>query len=401
MKRFGWFFLAGGLTLPWILMRFLGIHLDPLVVSLFAGVAIMGAAFLLSWAGEAAESDFSGTLIIAVLALIVMLPEYAVDGTLSWKAGKDAAFAPYAVANMTGANRLLIGVGWFAVFLVLFLKTKRKTSGVDIKPVQRIDCGILLLATLYVGFIALKGSIAWYDAGILFAVFLVYLWKISKAPKDGIHHEAVGPAKAIADIRSKNLRRVAWLSLMAYSAGAIFLSAEPFAHGLIEGGKTLGVDEFMLVQWVAPLASELPEFVVAVLFVMKIQSYRGLGVLVSSGINQLTLLIGSIPILFMLSAGHMASFDLDQRQSHEILLTAAQSLFAVALLANLNLSWKEAVALVVLFVITTIFTGFHFWFSIMYVVLAILFCAMTFRTSSGSWKAIGKAMVSNKIGEPQ
>jgi cation:H+ antiporter len=401
MKRFGWFAVAGGLTLPWILMRFLGVHADPLMVSLLAGMAIMGAAFLLSWAAEAAEGDFSGSLIIALLALIVMLPEYAIDGTLSWSAGKDATFAPYAIANMTGANRLLIGVGWAAVVFMFWLKTKGKKTGIDIKPVQRVDCGILACATIYVLAIPLKGFIAWYDAVVLFCLFGAYLFRITRVPSDA-HHEVVGPAAAITEISRKSVRRVTWVGLIAYAAVAIFLSAEPFAHGLIETGKTIGIDEFILVQWLAPLASEMPEFIVAVLFVWRIQAYRGLGILVSSGINQLTLLVGSIPILFMVSrmaaGGDVGNFPLDGRQAHELYLTAAQSLFAVVLLANLHLSWKEAGALFGLF-LPTLFIGSsetRMWFVYMYLSLAVLVLLFNFRSSFHSWKAIGKSLAGNE-----
>ena len=40
-------------------------------------------------------------------------------------------------------------------------------------------------------------------------------------------------------------------------------TAAPFADGLVDIGKHHGIDQFLLVQWVAPLASESPEFVVA------------------------------------------------------------------------------------------------------------------------------------------
>ena len=40
----------------------------------------------------------------------------------AWKAGQDPEFAPYAVANMTGANRLLIGLGWPAVVFIFWFR---------------------------------------------------------------------------------------------------------------------------------------------------------------------------------------------------------------------------------------------------------------------------------------
>ena len=53
----------------------------------------MGAAFILSWAAEAAQLDISAGLAIAVLALIAVLPEYAVDFVFAWQGGNSFAAA--------------------------------------------------------------------------------------------------------------------------------------------------------------------------------------------------------------------------------------------------------------------------------------------------------------------
>src|SRR5689334_25060459 len=122
--------LSIGAMVPGVALRIGGFHLaDPLAAFLF-GLAIVGAAFLLSWAAEAAQLDISAGLAIAVLAFIAVLPEYAVDLVFALKGGHAfAAHGPtcqsvadklagndspcaLALANMTGSNRLLIGLGW-------------------------------------------------------------------------------------------------------------------------------------------------------------------------------------------------------------------------------------------------------------------------------------------------
>src|SRR4030095_3734003 len=98
------------LCLQWIAIPFAGIHLTPpQFEALSSGVAIFGAAFLLSWAAELSQKDIPQALAIALLALIAVLPEYAVDMYFAWTAGKDPKYTAFAMANMTGANRLLIG----------------------------------------------------------------------------------------------------------------------------------------------------------------------------------------------------------------------------------------------------------------------------------------------------
>src|SRR5436309_11290810 len=115
--------LAAAVTVPGVAFSRLHPDIHDAVLALVFGIAVIGAAFLLSWAAEAAQLDISAGLAIAVLAFIAVLPEYAVDLVFSWKAGHgvqhfgtacrppgstDASPCSLALANMTGANRLLI-----------------------------------------------------------------------------------------------------------------------------------------------------------------------------------------------------------------------------------------------------------------------------------------------------
>lgn len=130
MKKFVLYVaLAISATLPGLFVRFAGIHIVPLAATCIFFAALLGAGFLLSWCLEAAEGHVSQGLAIAVLALITVLPEYAVDIYLSYQAGKHpgSQYAGFAAANMTGANRLLIGLVW-SLIVLLFWWRSRKTS---------------------------------------------------------------------------------------------------------------------------------------------------------------------------------------------------------------------------------------------------------------------------------
>jgi cation:H+ antiporter len=126
------------LTLPGVALRLLGIHIDPLVDSLIYGLTVVGAAFLLAWAAEVAQHDIPRSLALTVLALIAVLPEYAVDMHLAWRAADDpATYRPLALVNMTGANRLLIGIGWPVVVLICCLRARRDglpVGGITLDP---------------------------------------------------------------------------------------------------------------------------------------------------------------------------------------------------------------------------------------------------------------------------
>lgn len=318
---------------------------DP-VRSLLFGIAIVGAAFLLSWAAEVVQLDFSQGLALALLALIAILPEYVVDATYAYLAATDPAYAGYAVANMTGANRLLIGIAWPMVIVIGWIRFRRRA--VELEPAHGLELVVLLAATVYAFSMPLRDSITLLDMAVLVSFFVFYIYRVARLPAEPPH--LVGPAKLIGALPNAPRRTfVAVLAIVA--AAAILLVAKPFATSLVATGVALGIDEFLLVQWLAPLASEAPEFVVVALFAWRGAATAALGTLVSSKINQWTLLVAMLPLVYSFGTGQPDALPLDDRQRSEILLTAAQSLFALALLLNLRLSLVGAGLLFVLFTI--------------------------------------------------
>jgi cation:H+ antiporter len=318
-----------------------------LLVTALAGIAILGASFLLLWACDAVQMDVSQTLALAVVALIAVLPEYAVDMYFTWQAGQDpgGSYAHYAIANMTGANRLLIGVAWVVIVVIFWIKTRRP---VVLEKERRTELFFLGLATLYAFVIPLKGSLAWYDGVVFFGLYIWYIAIAGRRPCAECEPE--GPAVLLVSM-PKIKRRLATLTMFLFAAGVILANAEPFSEGLVASGTSLHINEFLLVQWLAPIASEAPEFIVAIMFALRGQAGMALGSLLSSKLNQWTLLVGMIPVVYGISSGQFATpIPMDSFQMHEILLTAAQSLMAVMLLAPLRLSIVQAMLLFTLFI---------------------------------------------------
>ena len=340
------YIIAVGMTLPGLGLRFLHPDISPLLVALLSGLAILGASFLLTWACEVAQMDMPQAVAVAVVAFIAVLPEYAVDMYFTWMAGQhpESAYSHYAIANMTGANRLLIGVGWSAIVLIFAGKFH---SSVDLPDDKRTDVLFLGMATLYALLIPLKGSLTWIDGVVLLGIYIWYICIIARRPVE--EEEPEGPAALLAHFAKKvRLRSVTLIFLFA--ALVILCNAEPFSESLVASGKLLGINEFLLVQWLAPVASEAPEFIIAIMFAARGNASLALGSLLSSKLNQWTLLVGMIPGVYAASFGSFSHpINLDTHQFQEILLTAGQSLFAVALLADLRLHVREALWLLALF----------------------------------------------------
>lgn len=372
LRTWQWPLIMASLAWPAVLVRIHVVSANVPVETLIFGLGIVSAAFLLTWTAEAAERDVPRTLALAGLALIAVLPEYAVDMLFAWKAGDDPSYAAYATANMTGGNRLLVGLGWPMVVGIFAFRTKQNILA--LASIHRTEVGILGIATVYSFIIPFRGGITLFDAAFLVSLFGVYVYLASRGE---IEEESslVGPAEVIARLPTAR-RRMVLVGMFLYAGAAILIAAEPFAEGLIETGVELGVDEFQLVQWVAPLASEFPEFLVAGLLAWRMRADAALGALVSSKVNQWTLLIGCLPIAYAISSGTIDPLPTDGRQTEEVLLTAAQSLLAVVLLLNLRMSVIEGCALAVLFLaqfLTPHSLVSRDVFSIMYVALAAIF----------------------------
>ncbi|HYG99809.1 MAG TPA: hypothetical protein VD837_11815 [Terriglobales bacterium] len=361
MKRnyFLAFISAALVTMPGLIFRLAGVQVAPPIAALVSGTAIIGASFLLLWACDAAQTEVSQALALAGVALIAVLPEYSVDMYFTWQAGKfpDGNYAHYAIANMTGANRLLIGVAWGLIVMVYWLRFRRD---VLIEEERRTELFFLGITTAYALFIPLKGTLAWYDGIVFGAIYVAYVLIASRKPCSEC--EAEGPASLLSAL-PKVQRRISILALFMFAGGVILANAEPFCEGLVGTGRVFHVNEFLLVQWLAPIASEAPEFIVALMFAWRGQAGLALGSLLSAKLNQWTLLVGMIPGVYAVARGSLShAIPMDQVQLSEILLTAAQSLLGVVLLASLRLSVGGALLLFGLFAGQFVLPVFSNWF---------------------------------------
>jgi cation:H+ antiporter len=328
-------------------------------------MAIVGAAFILSWSAEVIQLDVGAGLALAFLALIAVLPEYAVDFVFTSKAGTEyletgqaSQWGPLALANMTGANQLLIGFGWPLVILLGTWRVKKNkrspaeaegatASVVYLDRSQSVDIAYLAIASLYGLTLFLKDTLTLFDAAVLIGIYVAYMIRLSGASAGEPH--LVGPSAYIGSM-PKTRRRVINYIGFVLAALAIIAVAEPFAESLIEMGHAVGVSEFLLVKWIAPLASEAPELLIASLFAWRFAARTGLGALISSKVNQWTLLVGTLPIVFAIFARELVGLPLDRVQQIELWVTASQSIFAVAIIASRSMSRKEAWAMLALFI---------------------------------------------------
>jgi cation:H+ antiporter len=323
--------------------------------------SILLSAFLVAWGAEAAQFLMSQGLALAILAWLQTLPEFAVEAVIAWEAGADPERAHLAIANLTGAIRLLLGLGWPAIYFV-FLVAGRRTAqqrlpAIHLEHEHAVEVLGLVPPLLYFLVILWKQWIGWIDAVMLIALYAAYLWVLMRNPPK--HEEELSEAPPVSRwaYGQRGWRQPAAIGgLFALGGALLYLTAHPFLESMLAVAGLFGIGQFFLVQWVAPFLSEFPEFVSTINWARRVtRAPMALMNIVSSNINQWTILAAMIPLVYGFSHLHhhgaWSDFHFDGPQRLEILLTLLQTLLGVFLLANLEFDWLDASALFVLWLV--------------------------------------------------
>lgn len=186
--------------------------------------------------------------------MVAVAPEYLVDAFYAWQAGIDpgpSRAAKLAIANMTGANRLLIGVGWsFVAFYALYEgdDSVREREGflrdaVHLGDRLSVELVFLLVATLYGFFVPLNPGagprgIDVFDLFVLVGLFVAYVLVMVYAGETAGEAD-VGVAAYLQSFARR--RRLAVIAAFFLYSGFLMLTVvEPFAHGLEQLGRQIG-----------------------------------------------------------------------------------------------------------------------------------------------------------------
>ncbi len=314
--------------------------------ALWAAPAILLAAMLIAWAAEAAQFFIAQAFALAILAWLQTMPEFAVEFVLAWKQRVDLL-----LANLTGALRLLTGLGWPMIYFVAAFCYRRRYG----KPMRRIrledhhsiEVVGLFVPLVYMGFVWWKATLTLIDAAVLIAIYIAYLAVLRRMPAE--EAEGIDELELVPRTIAQSPRGLRIFLIAAFFAGGgvlIYLTAEPFLGSLLAISALLGIPSFIFVQWVAPLVSEFPEKVSAFYWARTVdRASMALMNMVSSNINQWTLLAAMLPIVYSISRGQVSLIPLDGQQELELLMTIGQSLIGMVFLVNMELAWWEAATL--------------------------------------------------------
>jgi cation:H+ antiporter len=324
---------------------------------LWTGPGLLLASLMIAWGAECSQFFVAQGLALAILAWLQTLPEFAVEAVLGYHQQSQ-----YLLANLTGALRLLTGLGWPMIYLSAAMAYRAKNGGpmrkFTLPGQQSIQVVGLAGCLVYVAVIAWKGSLTLIDGVILTAIYGFYLWILRHGHTED--HEEIDDLgripKAIV-LAPRRIRIAAIAGLFAVGGGLIFFLAEPFLSSLFALSAAVGISGFVFIQWVAPFVSEFPEFVSAFYWARSIdRAPMALMNLVSSNINQWTLLSAMLPLALSFGHGSIVPLVFDSEQRLEYIMTLGQALLGLMFLMNMEFTWWEAAGLFTLWLFQFVFS---------------------------------------------
>src|SRR3954451_4777738 len=299
------------------------------LATLGLGVGLVAASFLLAWAADAGDTVFSGGLVLAVIALLAVLPEFVIEARFAYTQQTELV-----TANLTGATRLLLtgAVGLPLAVAYIARRSGQVAAPLELAAPRRRELAMLLITSIFAIQIVVSGSLTLVDGVILVALYACYARKVQGTPEE--EPAVLGVPAGLVSLPPRH-RRAAIAGLIVVAGAVVVTIANPFADALLATGTSLGIDPYFLIQSAVPVATEAPEFVIVAVLVANRRPAQGLALFLASSVSQWTLGMGALPIAFFAGGGG-PSMPLDAHQQLELGYTIALTLFAAAALVSLR-----------------------------------------------------------------
>ena len=296
------------------------------------GIGLVGAGFMMAWAADAGESVFSGGFVLAAVALLTVLPEFVIEVRFAYIQATELV-----TANLTGATRLLLTGAAVVPLLVMFVARARAEAApsMSLAGNRRLELVVLFVTALFAVQIVIRGQLSVPDGVVLVILYIVYARRVQGTT--GERPAVAGVPAGLVSLPSRQIRPVI-AALIAAAGVVILIVANPFADAILATGTSWGIDPYLMIQSVVPMATETPEFVVVGVLILNHRPAQGMALLLASAVSQWTLGMGALPLAaYMAGGGGIATaMPLAAREQLELSFTIACTLFVVAALIHLR-----------------------------------------------------------------
>ena len=249
------------------------------ILFIVVGIALVlwGADRLTDGAGAVAEKMKMPRIVIGltIVAMGTSMPEFCVSFISALKGTSDLA-----VGNIVGSNifnaLLIVGVSALVAPMTIMETTVRK------------DIPFALVASALLLIMCLDGDISRLDAGILFVMFLIFMYMTLKgAKKQGADAE-----EAIEGEGKKPM--ATWLSVVWILVGLLCLigGSNLFVEGATAVATNLGVSEAVIGLTIVAGGTSLPELATSVVSARKGNSGIAIGNALGSNVFNILAILG-------------------------------------------------------------------------------------------------------------
>ena len=251
--------------------------LNILIIVVGIALVLWGADRLTDGAVAVAEKMKMPQIVIGltIVAMGTSMPEFCVSLISALKGTSDLA-----VGNIVGSNifnaLLIVGVSALVAPMTIMETTVRK------------DIPFALVASALLLIMCLDGNISRIDAGILFVMFLIFMYMTLKgAKKQGADAE-----EAIEGEGKKPM--ATWLSVVWILVGLICLigGSNLFVEGATAVATNLGVSEAVIGLTIVAGGTSLPELATSVVSARKGNSGIAIGNALGSNVFNILAILG-------------------------------------------------------------------------------------------------------------
>ena len=269
------------------------------VLFILVGIVLVlwGADRLTDGAVAVAEKMKMPQIVIGltIVAMGTSMPEFCVSLVSALKGTTDLA-----VGNIVGSNifntLLIVGVSaWVAPMTIL-------------KSTVRKDIPFALFASVILLIMCLDGNISRLDAGILFVLFLVFMYVTLKGAKTK-DDDTTAKTDSIED---KKKPMAAWLSIVWIIVGLACLigGSNLFVEGATKVAEHIGVSEAVIGLTIVAGGTSLPELATSVVSARKGNSGIAIGNVLGSNVFNILAILGVTGVITPMHLQGITMLDL-------------------------------------------------------------------------------------------
>ena len=269
------------------------------VLFILVGIVLVlwGADRLTDGAVAVAEKMKMPQIVIGltIVAMGTSMPEFCVSLVSALKGTTDLA-----VGNIVGSNifntLLIVGVSaWVAPMIIL-------------KSTVRKDIPFALFASVILLVMCLDGNISRLDAGILFVLFLVFMYVTLKGAKTK-DDDTAAKTDSIEDNKKP---MAAWLSIVWIIVGLACLigGSNLFVEGATKVAEHIGMSEAVIGLTIVAGGTSLPELATSVVSARKGNSGIAIGNVLGSNVFNILAILGVTGVITPMHLQGITMLDL-------------------------------------------------------------------------------------------